>query len=395
MPASAVASRSWADIARGMPASTVQNSLSQTEEDAAEVLAWTRLGQRVASVFSAAGDETKESLEAVEKLVGAQAEQAEGCLRVECLEEPEDPWPVAGHGRGAWAQLCGVAQHEASALAKASGDPCGSEPEDPSAPLSPAPYGEKRCRCHGEVLVMFGHYGWLRTSQKIDHPATAKNGGRIYIHRRDVVDQIALVEGDRVHFYLYVDQHGLGAEEICLEQWVEEQCHPPSAMNPAAAEFVPASHVAAPFSQVSCAQNLDRFMVNLDCWSDWSDSDESSDDSSDDGEAGHALAGAGYEGENECEALARGRGRRVQRRRKLGVRSCGSSSTGTPSDSELCPLESLPPGLGCESYEKDSEFGPPPGLGFERCVLSSPPGLFATLARPPPGLSLPPGLCCE
>lgn len=352
--------------------------MSQSEEDAAEVHAWTRLGQPVASVFSAADDETKDDLEDVEKLVEEQVELVQGVLQVECSEEPEEElWPVAGHGRGAWARL---------------GDPCGSEPEDLSAPLSPAPYGEKRCWCHGEVLVMFGHYGWLRTSQKIDHPATAKNGGRIYLHRRDVVDQIALVEGDRVHFYLYVDQHGLGAEEICLEQWVDEQCHPPSAMNPSAAEFVPASYAPAPFTQVNHVQSLDRFMVNLDCWS---DSDESSDDSSDDGDAGHALAGAGYKGESECEALAHGRGRRMQQRRKLGAHSCGSSSTGTPSDSEMCPLESLPPGLGCESYEKGPECGPPPGLGFERCALSSPPGLFATPARPPPGLSLPPGLCCE
>jgi len=368
MPVAAVASRSWADIARGMPASVVQNnSSSETEDEAAEVQAWARLGQRVASVFSAADDESNQDLEGVEKLVEKQVEQAEKgrttnvepvelvekqVEQAECSEEPEELW---------------------------SDDQCGSEPEDPSAPLSPAPYGEKWCLCHGEVLVMFGHYGWLRTSQKIDHPAAAKNGGRIYLHRRDVVDQIALVEGDRVHFYLYVDQHGLGAEEICLDQWVDEQCHPPSAMNPDAAEFVPASYAPAPFSQVSCSQGWDRFMLNLDCWS---DSDESSDASSD-------------EGESECEARAHGSGRRVQQRRKLGVRSCGSSSTGTPSDSELCPLESLPPGLGCESYKEDPEFGPPPGLGFERCAPSSPPGLFATPARPPPGLSLPPGLCCE
>merc|ERR550532_3185993 len=99
------------------------------------------------------------------------------------------------------------------------------EPEGLSFSLRPARYGEKQCQCHGEVLAILGHYGWLKTSQKVDHPATAKNRGHVWFHRRDVVAGIDLVEGDRVHFFLYADQDGLGAEELRFEHWGAEQCH--------------------------------------------------------------------------------------------------------------------------------------------------------------------------
>jgi len=78
--------------------------------------------------------------------------------------------------------------------------------------LVPAARGTYLCRCLGEVLVMLGHYGWIKPSQEIDHPDSGKNGGRIYVHKRDIKSDVKLAQGDVVSFYLYSDDQGLGAE---------------------------------------------------------------------------------------------------------------------------------------------------------------------------------------
>lgn len=83
--------------------------------------------------------------------------------------------------------------------------------------LKPGRRGGYSCLCSGEVLVMLGHYGWLRSLSDIDHPDSGKNGGRIYFEKCDIVGDVDLVEGDVVSFYLYVDTRGLGAEECHLE----------------------------------------------------------------------------------------------------------------------------------------------------------------------------------
>jgi len=84
--------------------------------------------------------------------------------------------------------------------------------------LKPAMRGERRCRCRGEILVMLGHYGWIMAFEEIDHPDAGKTGGRIYIHKRDVMKGVSLAQGDIVSFYLHADDKGLGAECCQLEQ---------------------------------------------------------------------------------------------------------------------------------------------------------------------------------
>lgn len=270
-------------------------------------------------------------------------------------------------------------------------------------PLRPAHRGTYRCPCLGEVVIMFGHYGWLTTEEWIDHAAASKNGGRIYVQSRDVVNGLTLVEGDKVAFYLYVDGWGLGAEAVHLQRWclsAPAQAHlapnrepleePLGRMNARAAEFVPCtSPLATAFpgfahnprpptampSQVSmhpvCAAPVTMF-VNAAYWSD--DSDEDSED-----EVCSVKSDRNCDGDVEDsyipKAGAERRGPKATIRRflkKPPVRSIshGSSSTSAGSDSEAqdittvasladAPvLMSLPPGL----YPRDRALTPPPGL---------------------------------
>jgi len=84
--------------------------------------------------------------------------------------------------------------------------------------LKPAMRGERRGCWWGEILVMLGHYGWIMAFDEIDHPDAGKTAGRIYVHKRDVMKGVSLVQGDIVSFYLYADDKGLGAECCRLEQ---------------------------------------------------------------------------------------------------------------------------------------------------------------------------------
>jgi len=118
------------------------------------------------------------------------------------------------------------------------------------ATLKPSKRGERRCLCRGEVLVMLGHYGWIMTFDAIDHPDIAKTGGRVYVHKRDVMDGATLVQGDTVEFYLYVDDQGLGAERCMLAQ------RAPSDFNADAAEFVPAKDSFITTATASPAWNI-------------------------------------------------------------------------------------------------------------------------------------------
>jgi len=81
---------------------------------------------------------------------------------------------------------------------------------------------------------MLTHYGWLMAFGDVDHPATEKHQGHVYLHKSDIVDGEKLMAGDIVSFYLYVDEHGLGAEWCSVEE--RKSC----GLNPDAFEFVPA-----------------------------------------------------------------------------------------------------------------------------------------------------------
>lgn len=262
-----------------------------------------------------------------------------------------------------------------------------------SGPLTPAPRGTRQCLCHGEVLTMFGHYGWLVSSQPIDHPARCKNNGRIYLHMRDVEGDLTLVEGDQVSFYLYVDDQGLGAEGCCLWGWSPEQACAAqersvapqvSGLNPQAAEFVPAGKclaVSAPAPPIPDANPYNVFVINEAYWS-WSDfSDDEDDEDDDESECDGDV-------ESSCEHVPLGsRPRRMakppgslnasfrsiaQEGKPTRAHSCDSDSTGVSSDSEISSI-SGPGGTGVMPPLNDC---PPPGLMH--------PGI-----RPPPGLSLP------
>jgi len=100
--------------------------------------------------------------------------------------------------------------------------------------LQPAARGTYLCRCLGEVLVMLGHYGWIKPAQEIDHADSGKNGGRIYVHKRDIKSDAKLAQGDVVSFYLYSDDQGLGAEYCQLKE------RPASEFRADAPEFMPA-----------------------------------------------------------------------------------------------------------------------------------------------------------
>lgn len=134
--------------------------------------------------------------------------------------------------------------------------------------VKPAERGALRCLCHGKLLVMLGHYGWIMSLREVDHPDSEKNGGRIYVHKKDIKEGTNLKAGDTVIFYLYVDERGLGAEGChVLTRWSGKTCkntikarasersssvpamrkkptstqdaHPASGMDPTAKEFVP------------------------------------------------------------------------------------------------------------------------------------------------------------
>lgn len=294
--------------------------------DAMVTAPWSKLAQRVACALVSADDDS----EAEETEAEDEAAHGLGLSRA-LVATPLPRGRARARAEREARPWRSVAHRMASALANTGDGPW----EDFSMPLTPAPLGAKLCPCEGEVLVMCGHYGWLRTSYEVDHPAAARHGGRIYVHSRDIVDTASLVEGDRVQFYLYVDEDGLGAEEVSLQRGDGGRCAP--GMNPCAPEFVPACSMSVSACR---APQLDRFVLNSAYWSDDSDTD----------------SGA------ECEMDGHGDLHSGHKKSRAGSRS--SASTGSPSDSEA--QDSPPPGL----FHPD--FKLPPGLSPP---LSLPPGL--------------------
>lgn len=134
----------------------------------------------------------------------------------------------------------------------------GASPEDEARSVRPAKRGARLARCRGEFLVMLGHYGWIMSSQHIDHPAAGKHAGRIYINKKDIRHRSEPRPGDEVVFYLYVDESGLGAEDCYVVgeaqeipsqktsfTWVNSQGNNEPPMNPHALEFTPSFQFAS------------------------------------------------------------------------------------------------------------------------------------------------------
>jgi len=66
----------------------------------------------------------------------------------------------------------------------------------------------------GEVLVWKGKFGWLSSSETIEHEKSTKNGGKVWVHEKDILAGGPLTKGQPVEFHVYADASGLGAEEV-------------------------------------------------------------------------------------------------------------------------------------------------------------------------------------
>jgi hypothetical protein len=127
--------------------------------------------------------------------------------------------------------------------------------------LRPGARGSRQCFCHGEVLSMLSHYGWLGVFGEIDHPLAAKHFGRIYVHSKDFVDGQTLAVGDKVCFYLYADSVGLGAEACRVEST--------SSLRAGASEFIPGATLRAdaaefvPGAAVPTASSVSNMFVRM------------------------------------------------------------------------------------------------------------------------------------
>mmetsp|Transcript_81820 Transcript_81820/g.128864 ORF Transcript_81820/g.128864 Transcript_81820/m.128864 type:complete len:216 (+) Transcript_81820:69-716(+) len=65
----------------------------------------------------------------------------------------------------------------------------------------------------GTVSEWKGHFGWIELASEVEHPSAKKHGGKVYIHKQDVVsDDKQLTPGSAVSFILYADATGLGAQ---------------------------------------------------------------------------------------------------------------------------------------------------------------------------------------
>jgi len=211
-----------------------------------------------------------------------------------------------------------------------------------------------QCWCQGQLLIMLGHYGWILPLDDINHSASKQTDGKVYVHKRDIVGGAQLAEGDMVGFYLYADDQGLGAEEVCcLETDMQnpfnaeaaEFVPPPpglSSWSLDANEFVPAQTVimetpavkTVPFGSNANMSNLGRlqsvFAINLAYLSD---------DSSDDEDSDHELT----------PRLPTGK-----QARQRCLSPTASTSAGLSSDDEDFP----------EACLGDQTFRPPPGLAL-------------------------------
>lgn len=79
--------------------------------------------------------------------------------------------------------------------------------------VQPAWRGSRTRLCSGVLQETHGQFGWILPDQKINHPASSKHRGLVWLDTSDIRPGSALRKGSAVEFYLYVDAHGLGAED--------------------------------------------------------------------------------------------------------------------------------------------------------------------------------------
>jgi len=68
----------------------------------------------------------------------------------------------------------------------------------------------------GEVLEWKGRFGWVRPTDPIEHPMASKHNSRVYVNEKDLVDTKSLDAGNKVQFFAYSDESGIGAEECAV-----------------------------------------------------------------------------------------------------------------------------------------------------------------------------------
>jgi len=68
----------------------------------------------------------------------------------------------------------------------------------------------------GEVLSWKGRIGWIVPSDPASMPEGDKHDGKIYCHKKDLVDAETLEKGATVQFHIFKDESGLGCEEVMV-----------------------------------------------------------------------------------------------------------------------------------------------------------------------------------
>jgi len=240
---------------------------------------------------------------------------------------------------------------------------CSSKDENLQHRIRPGARGSRLSLCRGEVLTMLSHYGWLMLFGNVDHPSADKHEGHIYVHKNDIVNDMALAPGDVVSFYLYVDDKGLGAEECSLETRPSDRWHPRRVMDMS----LRLAHVFA------WDDDDDDELLGTMAHDKHSEAVEDSCSESDVSSLGSAEPG--------CDADKGGHVICMPWKARRSPSPDGSTSAGTMSDSEG---ESS-----CDSYPvyAKTKRALPSAMSTSSCFpigFIVPPGF-----RPPPGLSLP------
>lgn len=165
---------------------------------------------------------------------GAAAEAAAGGEAVEAVEE--EPTESAEDAAAAAAAAVEAAWAEATeeAAEGEEGEETGEIRPPAAKKLKPAAVkpagavkppvlgnGKKRNRISeleitGEVIEWNGNFGWISPYDAIDHPAAKKREGKIYVAAADLKDEgvSGLEAGQLVSFHIFLDNSGLGAEEV-------------------------------------------------------------------------------------------------------------------------------------------------------------------------------------
>lgn len=227
-----VVRRSWADIVKKNNSETVAEVLAQPEPSS-EVLSTSQ--QLPAS-------------EAVAELVASSEAPQQECKSIPTAvaEQPKPAAPIDVE----------------AVVSELPSKPPGVLTANASEPsLKPGSRGSLACFCLGEVISMLSNYGWLWVYGDIDHPLAAKHFGKIYVHNKDVVEGHSLKAGDKVSFYLYSDNVGLGAEACRVEAKAPEAAAAPATFVPRAeaAVFVPRAEAAEFVPGASTAPVADMF----------------------------------------------------------------------------------------------------------------------------------------